>query len=708
MNTTTSTLVENTVPLPTDGRQTCSSMQWLLESPQDAHAPVFHNNTLGYFICGEDAFRSIAAHIKRAKVSIDIVCLGLDPAMELTRDQSTHWPRGETWASLLYGAATGQWNNGKPVQVRILSWFDFLGEMAAANMPGFVDASNAPLSSKEVAHMQTLLTPSNAPIKRTAFAESDKRARREDANALWYTLAKSGQLKSLSLRVRHGDSEAIQKVLSGQTLGLTLAERLGIEKLGTHHQKTILIDYDDTSPEAKPSGYVMGLNSLTDYWDTSAHLHSDPKRGEGWEGCIPNKETTLMPYQDYACRMEGEALVMLSKNFTEAWNKAGGGNGKGANLARTHNPHAPPRHLTQNLAGPRKSAQIVRTLPDKEGGENTIQRLYYQVATSARHYIYVENQYFQYAPWVKHLKEQRRAYADLHRKAGSNALDIPNLHLMVVLPTPERKQMVPRTHDAIKELGFGSSMPKQSEMLEAEIKRYKRSRDQYDLDLARYNAATPAQRQFLSQPRAPKLGDVAQTFMDSVGGQTDATIQKQLEKVHGLRALVASLWTYDHNFNETQKEGLAQLRLMEHNRDNPKDPQNPYWVTNTRNFEQGLIAQRFREIYIHSKLMIADDSMFTLGSANMNARSFATDGEINVATDCRFTSEQLRRDVWTLHSGGSQYCDGGTARFADMARAFKAWQELISNNGKAKKRGDAITGFLVPLLDERTSKIRLA
>ena len=111
--------------------------------------------------------------------------------------------------------------------------------------------------------------PARTPSAQTAsLSIAQKRRRRDEANRLWYTLVKSGQLESLSLRVRNGDAPAIQRLLSAQNMSLTLAERLGMERLGTYHQKTILIDYDDTREGARPKGYVMGLNSVTDYWDT--------------------------------------------------------------------------------------------------------------------------------------------------------------------------------------------------------------------------------------------------------------------------------------------------------------------------------------------------------------------------------------------------------------------------------------------------------
>ena len=67
----------------------------------------------------------------------------------------------------------------------------------------------------------------------SSVSVSEKRQRRGEANHLWYTLVKSGQLESLSLRVRNGDTPAIQRLLSAQPMELSLAERLGMERLGT-------------------------------------------------------------------------------------------------------------------------------------------------------------------------------------------------------------------------------------------------------------------------------------------------------------------------------------------------------------------------------------------------------------------------------------------------------------------------------------------
>jgi len=141
-------------------------------------------------------------------------------------------------------------------------------------------------------------------------------------------------------------------------------EKSQLEKYGTHHQKPILIDYDWDSGR-KAVGYVMGLNSVTDYWDRTAHEVDDPKREVLSDKQIsdeldrelstqqaPNSITTKLyqnvknsfskpevphgeghehyvhgrPYQDYACRIQGPALAQLHFNFENGWADALGQN----------------------------------------------------------------------------------------------------------------------------------------------------------------------------------------------------------------------------------------------------------------------------------------------------------------------------------------------------------------------------------------------
>jgi len=693
---------KNTVPMCEKNRFAQGSMRWFLEEPlDDEWSPKFSANTVDYFICGEEAFADIAKKIKAAKKSIDIVCWGFDPAMELTRS-GTQWPRGETWGGLLLDAAQGRWTNGQPVQVRIVSWFGFIANaLSDPNMPGYVQSSKLGLAPAWRAALEGLLYGRSA--QWPVVDQKKPSEKRQLANQLWYTLTRSGEVPSLQLRIRDGSEKAIEKALKAADMDKTLTwtERQGMEEVGTYHQKTVLIDYDDTSATAQPLAYVMGLNSVTDYWDTREHLFNNPKRGCGWEGAARDaEEANLKPLQDYATRIEGEALVMVSKNFTDAWNQGQPTGVKPtAPVSRQHDPKKPPAHLTRNLGRARANVQIVRTEP--KASESNIHRVYLQALRSARSYIYVENQYFQYAPWVQELKKQRETHMQaLAEKNVPKAL-WEDLHLFVVTPTPERKQMVPRTHDAIKELGHGSSMPKQSEKLDPEIKEYQRRQKAYQQALQQFQQTPRVPGVVHAAPLPPEpLSKLAQSYKDSGGGRDDKEIQDELKESLGLRSLVASLWAYDPEHRARQRKAQSSVDEWQ---DSPAQTQRIKALT------ERLQAERYREIYIHSKLMLADDSMFTIGSANMNARSFFGDGEINMVTDCPETSTRLRHEVWGMHSHGFKSCAAGPAKVKaiEAASAFKDWQQLLENNMGNKINGNPLIGHLVPLEDKRTSSVRL-
>lgn len=144
--------------------------------------------------------------------------------------------------------------------------------------------------------------------------------RRDHFNALWFFEATHGTHPHLTFKVRAGDADKVRQSLAEErSARLSMTEHQSLVQASTAHQKTILIDYDHAQGE-HAVGYVMGLNSVTDYWDTRRHLFYDPRRGQSWEGG-GDELPGLKPLQDYACRICGEALISVSKNFVDAWNR---------------------------------------------------------------------------------------------------------------------------------------------------------------------------------------------------------------------------------------------------------------------------------------------------------------------------------------------------------------------------------------------------
>ncbi|KUY90439.1 hypothetical protein WS48_03605 [Burkholderia sp. RF7-non_BP1] len=178
----------------------------------------------------------------------------------------------------------------------------------------------------------------------------------------------------------------------------------------------------------------------------------------------------------------------------------------------------------------------------------------------------------------------------------------------------------------------------------------------------------------------------------------------------GIRTLVGSLWTFDRNWRSSKlstEMASQQARWDEYvNKQQAKGELPDPDLAPMLPLPTQAIAARYREIYIHSKLLLIDDSFFTLGSANLNLRSMAVDAEINVGSDDRAKSTDLRKRIWKLHTGGKH--DGSDGSPIAIKETFMKWQKLMDTNAIQRKRGLEPAGFLMPFHDERTSSVRLA
>ena len=108
----------------------------------------------------------------------------------------------------------------------------------------------------------------------------------------------------------------------------------------------------------------------------------------------------------------------------------------------------------------------------------------------------------------------------------------------------------------------------------------------------------------------------------------------------------------------------------------------------------------YREIYIHSKLMLIDDVFVTLGSANMNQRSMAVDSEINIAATGLEQVSTLRDRIFSLLSGGDIH---GSGDWKALPRVFDAWNKRMKHNHDLRLGGQPMTGFLLPFEDHRST-----
>ena len=661
------------------------TVQWFAENRNlkgKATHPITHNSALTLFICGEEGFADIADQINKAQGSIDLCCWGFDPGMELVRTGGT-WPRGPTYGDLLI-AATKRF-----VKVRLLIWHDSIAAGIVKNMPGY-SHDTSPWKSLKGDYVTEMISAKNSLAMRQAYQKdhgilskpkesqihSDARA---EYCCNWYKAAFHGLFGLLEVRIRSASAKEIKSTLSTESrppagLGDGAVETAGLVHMGTHHQKPILIDYAHENGE-KAVGYVMGLNSVTDYWCTTAHLLEDPRReeagkdaaGEAVQGglkngkAVPNPDIgflTLKPYQDYACRIDGGgALTPLYDNFVTAWDRAIDDRTRAAEGActggRDEACHGVPSALKRAAKPGHSTVQIVRTQPE-EGPDQSIKEVYFQatdIATLGAGYLYLENQYFQYEDWSQRLIDKRKkviaGWNSGRGKVGKSMEDMPLMHVFIVIPVPERAQMVPRTYDTLAVLGQQDSMTGQSAMIK--------------------NTNENPEHLIVSHGFGPPVDLGPKPPPDSVrhANAISKPDAMKLESAFGLKVSTAMLQTSAVNKGR--------------------------W--------------RYREIYIHSKLLLVDDSFFTLGSANLNQRSMAVDSEINIASDDPRHAADLRQRVFSLQSGGTVTGKSGSAK--EIASEFRRWTDLMAANKVQKSKSLGMTGFLLPLEDNRSSTARL-
>lgn len=655
-----------------------STIQWFAEKKNkkgNATHPITHNNKLTVHLCGKDSFAAIAKDIAEAKDSIDLVCWGFDPGMELVRNGYT-WPRADTYGDLLIAAGK------RGVRVRLLIWYSFFGGMKQEHMPGYSHGTFPWCTQESSAEFQQLSSKDSLQLIRQHARENRHKPEwnisgetlaakaREEYCHSWYKAAFKGRLRNISIRLRDGDRDKIENSLAQASRKPDFSEQAFLAHFGTHHQKPILIDFAHENGN-KAVGYVMGLNSLTDYWDTPDHCVENPLReqgaaktrkehAEGVDGYFDFE--TLKPYRDYACRIEGgRALIPLHENFERGWDRAGG-------IARKE-PYvcdAPPSALLRKAARGDSTVQIVRTQPEED--DFTIRDIYFnaaRVAAAGTGYLYMENQYFQYQEWAEHLlKIRKKVISGWNRgcaKIGKASEDLPVMYVFVVIPAPEMKEMIPRTYDTLATLGQQDGMTGQVKMID-EVN--EKSRDPQAVPKRFFGD------ELISHTREPHtLPEVV-----SAANKIDKPSALILEETFGMRVCVAMLNAFE--------------------------------------FNQVLRQWRYREIYVHSKLLLVNDGFFTLGSANLNQRSMAVDSEINLATNDPHHATDLRARIWSQLTGGKH--DGGNGTPQEIRETFKEWVNLMNKNKERQKSlstdpaDKLMEGFIVPLDDGRSSTFRLA
>ncbi|WP_213877334.1 phospholipase D-like domain-containing protein [Pseudomonas sp. dw_358] len=361
--------LETTFPLCTRYTKTViCTPRWYVENTE--YHPVLC--TYQPLINGEEAFKEVHLAIAAATRSVDIICWGFQPSMYFIRDHNS-----PCIGELLRQKAK------EGVRVRVLGW------ELVANLAGAGGEANLPGRFPYIADMKL----QNSTKQQHAYDHEWFNQHSGDPGKFAYGLGRAQPVFvsrgfSGTERARivwDARVNARDKGLSAKTLGILMLS-------ATHHQKSVLVDYEDP---ANAVGFVMGHNMLDEYWDTDAHSalnrtqHHWPAPDAGARG--------LLPRQDISSKVTGPLLEHLHHNFATAWREV-----LGEDLMKLRQA----KKLACDLKcgeGTWQVAQLLRT--QAQEGKRDIETVYLQAVNNASQFIYIENQYFRWPPLAEAIKK---------------------------------------------------------------------------------------------------------------------------------------------------------------------------------------------------------------------------------------------------------------------------------------------------------------
>lgn len=665
--------------------------------PEEGSEPV--KATLQTLVNGREAFEAVYNKIERAKYSVDIAIWGFQPSMFFRRDGHSHCI-GELLIKKIL--------DNPQFQVRLLVWqmvgsLETVMEANLGNFPelllfqkGRVDG----VSDEQAAYDRfwyeairgNLLTReelSDAVLK--GIGNVDKvfmdyhyfRKRHLFSPELLRQFNVSPYRKNLQVKFRSVASQQntyLDDKLPSQA-------QLVLKTTASHHQKTVLIDYE--SPQ-DAVGFVLEHNMVDNYWDDDSHsmaVADSPNIGK-------NSPT---PLQDVSSIVSGQVLWDLNRNFCDSWlrqdSRLWNHRLSVAEQAREQEVIAARRKIGREVfplsgEGTKLMAQILRTY-DKPDVED-IKAMYLRNIRHTTSYIYTENQYFRFPPLVKAF------IAHWNTLRQNNRDNSKPIHWFVVTNSSDAGigSGTYTTNEMFKLLGRQEVMPEVAKQvriqeLEQEIRTSRLKGDSQEVEqglksLERINAIPIGTELKEAQggldEKAKALSNVRPYSQKEV-----EQLKQQIDDLKAARKKVDDL--SDENSDADKNVNLTR-QLYGELADTPGIKAHICTLAPQSATHPGEYLNDIKhEVYVHSKVTIIDDVFLFIGSANLNTRSMQVDTELGIISECKQVSQTLRQRLWQIHTQqavGSAMNPNELSRYQNAEKAFKEW-EVVLNFKKGKK-----------------------
>lgn len=651
--------------------------------------------TFKALVNGKEAFEELHDRIANAQHSIDIAIWGFQPSMYFKRDG-----KSPCIGDLLIQKAL----EGK--KVRILVWslpgdIQTFSEANLGNKPGVLKNKVAGVTSAQVDYDYWWYE--------AIRGNFDDVIRRSDIYGIIYKtkkfeklveFTKSSNRTNLVYKNRHVAKqennykdktlpEEAQRLQEHNFKDETLpknAYKYALKYAPSHHQKTVLIDYE--APDIAV-GFVLEHNMVDNYWDDSNH---------SLKTTLPNiGKNSPTPLQDVSSIVTGQVLWDINHNFCQSWDRQNnkqwgkdpvdiGITGKRQAFTREHYQPNPLLVDYSKLV----MAQIVRTYdqPDIED----IMKVYLKNIKQTTSYIYTENQYFRFPPLVREFITYWETIKNNGRTEGP-------IHWFTVTNSSDEGigKGTYTTNEMFKLLGRQDVMP-------GVARNVKLSELEAQLGMARKSEF----RLYNERMRAPTPEGKAVANAEFEKNQQEIQkIEKEIGEIKAKQQIEEKKTQEAEKAGSTKKEGeLNQIESSELGQEEPNlTKELGYEISDTPGIkahictlmpkdEKGKYVHTYKkngkdtpaEVYVHSKVTIMDDVFTVISSANLNTRSMQVDTELGIIMECADVAEGLRKRLWDLHTNKNSAANPDDMHdYAVAEEAFRKWGELIKANKRAQK-----------------------
>lgn len=273
----------------------------------------------------------------------------------------------------------------------------------------------------------------------------------------------------------------------------------------------------------------------------------------------------------------------------------------------------------------------------------------------------MENQYFRHVPLAKLIKQRALELQKSVRQYSQ--LEYPDLYLFVLTnyELEFAKGTAFNTYCMLAELGQQQLMPNMLKRLS------KISKDTID------TIFTMADKEHIDNiPDVKELPDPEKYDVDSKDKKERPF---NLHDIPNLKVVIGALYT-----------------------DSTKQENENIFSPTTQTVHRGVT--------VHSKLLIVDDIFVSLGSANINARSFYTDSEANISIPDPELAYSMRSKLWLAHTRRS--IDNPKANSCNTIKCdaksnFEHWNMLMNKNWRRKAKNDPLISHLVRFWDDESN-----